>query len=167
MDVEIRGYSPVTDHPACRELWAQQAVADADLYDDDVHEEDPGAGFEEHLTKLNLSGMWVAETKQYVIGLVGLLVDTDFALVRPLVVDREHRDSGVGAALLERASHEGQRRGLTHLRIDVSARNVGGVHAAHDAGFAALSSVTLTKDLRSRRHEWRDGIDLHDRRFEY
>src|SRR5690625_1883245 len=140
MNVEIRGYSPVHDHAACRELWAEQAVADADLYDDTPRGSDPGAGFEEHLTKLNLSGMWVAETDQRVIGLVGLLVDDDFAHVHPLVVARQQREKGIGTALLERVSQEGQRRGLTHLRIDMLARNVAGLSSVHDAGFAALSS---------------------------
>jgi GNAT superfamily N-acetyltransferase len=55
----IRGYRP-SDHAACRSLWAELVRHQSLLYGQGQRDDD-GAGFEEYLTRLDLSGMWVAE----------------------------------------------------------------------------------------------------------
>lgn len=167
MNVEIRGYRPVEDHAACRGLWVELNEAHRRFYDDDtIGGSDPGAAFEEYLTRLNLSGMWVADDDGSVIGLTGLLITGDSGEVDPLVVTESARDAGVGTALLERVAEAGVDRGLSRLTIQPVTRNIAGLRCFHDAGYTALSRVTLTKDLRDRR-DWLDGVDLHGMRFKY
>jgi hypothetical protein len=72
MSVSIRPYRP-SDHNACRGLWAELTELQRDLYDEpDSGDTDPGVGFEDYLTRLDLSGMWVAEDSED--GVVGLIV---------------------------------------------------------------------------------------------
>ncbi|HZE38611.1 MAG TPA: GNAT family N-acetyltransferase [Stackebrandtia sp.] len=168
MSFEIRGYRPADDHPACRGLWVELTQAHRGFYDDDsIGGNDPGAEFEEYLTRLELSGMWVAEDDGEVIGFTGLLVRGRHGEVEPLVVGESVRREGVGTALLERVAEEAGRRGLEYLTIQPVTRNIAGLHCFHDAGYTAMSQVTLTKDLAERPHEWRDGIELHGLRFTY
>ena len=61
--VTIRGYRP-SDHNTCRRLWGELTEHLQRLYGEQPSEEaDLGAGFEEYLTQLNLSGMWVAAAR--------------------------------------------------------------------------------------------------------
>lgn len=168
MSIEIRGYRPAEDHRICRNLWVQLTQAHRELYDDDsIGNPDPGSAFEEYLTHLNLSGMWVAVETGEVVGFTGLLVTDQSGEVEPLVVDESARGRGIGAALLERVSQAATDRGLTYVTIQPVTRNIAGLRCFHDAGFTAMSQVTLTKDLKPRTHEWRDGVELHGMRFTY
>jgi GNAT superfamily N-acetyltransferase len=167
MDVEIRGYRPATDHPACRNLWVELTQAHRRFYDDDsIGGPDPGAAFEEYLTRINLSGMWVAGVDDAVVGFTGLLVNGRAGEVEPLIVTETVRDQGVGTALLDRIATEAANRGLSHLTIQPVTRNIAGLRCFHDAGYTALSQVTLTKDL-TQRHQWQDGVELHGLPFQY
>src|SRR5215468_10671515 len=73
--VTIRPYRPL-DHRACRDLWAELIRTKRDLYHDPtIGGPDPGAGFEEYLTRLDLAGIWVAEHRDVgLVGLVGLVL---------------------------------------------------------------------------------------------
>ncbi len=168
VDVTVRSYRP-TDHGACRGLWAELVEQHQELY----HEKaaggpDQGAAFEEYLTRLDLSGMWVAEDAEgTVVGFTGLLLQGRSGEVDPLVVTGSHRGHGVGRALLERVAEEGRRRRLTFLSVSPASRNVGAIHCFYRAGYRAMAHVTLTLDLADRGHEWQDGIDVHNLRFGY
>lgn len=165
--VTIRPYRPL-DHRSCRDLWAELTRTRSALYGDPIGA-DPGAAFEEYLTRLDLAGIWVAEhPEQGVVGLVGLVLGARRSGdVEPVVVaERLHR-RGIGRALLRYVAAEARRRGLTQLSISPDSRNVEAIRCLHAAGYAVLSSVTLTLDLAPRAQAWQDGLDLHALRFQY
>ncbi|MGH3655103.1 MAG: GNAT family N-acetyltransferase [Micromonosporaceae bacterium] len=168
--VTIRSYRP-TDHLACRGLWAQFTEEHRRLYSDPtIGGEDPGAAFEEYLTRLDLSGMWVAEhAEDGVVGFVGLVLSDQVAegVVEPVVVHEAHRHHGIGRALLGKVAAEAQRRRLSRLTISPVSRNLDAIRCLHSVGYTVLSSVTLSLDVSNRNHDWRDGVDLHGLRFSY
>ena len=169
--VTVRAYRPL-DHRACRGLWAELVESERELYDDPRRGgSDPGAGFEEYLTRLDLAGMWVAEdADEGIVGMVGLILGDGAGRggeVAPVVVTGRLRDRGVGRMLLSHVAEEARHRGMTGLSITPGSRNVEAIRCFHAAGYEVLSSVTLTLDLAPRGHEWRDGIDVHHLRFSY
>lgn len=145
----VRAYRP-TDHSACRGLWGEliahrSRLTGAPPPDDEA---DLGAGFEEYLTRLNLSGLWVAAdpASDDVVGFVGLVLDGDAGQVDPVVVTSSHRGRGIGRALLSRVADEAKRRGLRRLTISPPVRDVAALRSLHSAGFTTLANVTLTLD---------------------
>jgi GNAT superfamily N-acetyltransferase len=179
----IRPYRPA-DHTACRRLWAELVDHRGSLYGrgeavggrdhgrgeavggrdhGDRRRGDSGAGFEEYLTRLDLSGMWVASTEaDGVVGLVGLTVDGS---VDPVGVTRHMRGRGIGRALLATVAGEGRRRGLAELTISPPARDHGALRSLHAAGFGAVSNVTLTYALKGRDSRPQEALDLYDLPF--
>ncbi|HEX6075418.1 MAG TPA: GNAT family N-acetyltransferase [Micromonosporaceae bacterium] len=168
--VTIRPYRP-TDHQACRALWGQLVEEHRRLYADPSRGgDDSGAGFEDYLTRLDLSGMWVADhAEEGVVGFVGLVLGDEAGngVVDPVVVSEAHRHQGIGRALLGRVAAEARRRQFSHLTISPASRNLDAIRCLHSVGYTVLSSVTLTLDVGRRTHEWRDGLELHDLRFSY
>jgi GNAT superfamily N-acetyltransferase len=164
----VRPYRPA-DHRACRSLWAELTEYHRDLYDDPtLGGPDPGAGFEEYMTRLDLTGLWVADHREDgVVGLVGLLLKGRAGEVEPVIVTQRRRGQGIGTALLNHVAQEARRRGLTRLTVSPLSRNEMGLRCLHAAGYRVLLSVTLTLDLDARGHEWLDGLDLHGLRFRY
>jgi GNAT superfamily N-acetyltransferase len=143
--VTIRAYRP-SDHNACRRLWAELNEHRGSLYGEQVS--DTGAGFEEYLTQLNLSGIWVAEHPEVgVAGFVGLMLDGRAGEVDPVVVTASLRGHGIGQALLAKVADEAGRRGLARLTVSPTVRDVSALRALHTAGFATVASVTLAYDL--------------------
>ena len=142
-------------------------AADAGLYGA-ARTTTPGAAFEEYLTRLDLSGMWVATGfGDEVVGMVGLLLDGRGGAVEPLVVAAARRGEGIGRALLTHVADQGRRRGLGQLSISPAARNLDAIRCLHAAGYDELARVTLAIDLGQVDPVFRDGIDLHDLRFRY
>jgi GNAT superfamily N-acetyltransferase len=128
----------------------------------------PPAGFEEYLTRLDLSGMWVAQSSpDGVVGFVGLTLDGRSGAIDPVVVTRRLRGRGIGRALLDTVAAEARRRGLAELTVSPSARDHAALRSLHAAGFGSVSSVTLSYPLtRSGRPGGRDEpLSLHDLRF--
>jgi ribosomal protein S18 acetylase RimI-like enzyme len=166
--VTIRAYRP-TDHGACRALWAQLVERDRDLYHDPtLGGSDAGAGFEEHLTRLDLTGMWVAEDRTgAVLGMVGLLIDGRAGQLSPVVVAEGHRRRGIGRAMLDFVAAEARRRDLRRLRITPPTGNVEAIGCFHAAGYDNLSNVTLTLDVGARARTGGGEMDLHGLRFSY
>ena len=103
-DVTIRSYRPA-DHGAGGRLWVELIEEHRELYDDPGYGGgDPGAGFEEYLTRLDLSGVWVAERPEAeVVGLVGLIVGDGGGRIEPVVVTTRLRGQGISRALLARS----------------------------------------------------------------
>lgn len=163
---KVRSFRP-TDHRECRDLWAELTEQERYLYDNpSIGGSDPGAGFEQYLARLELSGMWVADHAEAgVIGFVGLIQHERRGEVEPIVVDSRYRGGGVGRALLDRVSTEAKRRHLRQLSVSPSTRNREAIHAFHRAGYEVLAHLTVTLDLTGQ--EWRDGVDLHGLRFRY
>jgi GNAT superfamily N-acetyltransferase len=166
--VTIRAYRP-SDHSAGRRLWGELTEHRARLYGDpSLAGDDPGAGFEEYLTQLNLSGMWVADHEEEgVCGFIGLRLDGREGEVEPVVVTAALRGRGIGRALLARVVDEARRRGLARLTVSPSVRDVSALHTLHAAGFGTVSTVTLVYAVRggteapSGRGETLDLFDLH------
>jgi GNAT superfamily N-acetyltransferase len=167
--VAIRPYRPL-DHRHCRELWAALVRTKRELYQDPtIGGADPGAGFEDYLTRLDLAGMWVAEHRDAgVIGLIGLVLGSHRqGRVDPVVVADDWRGRGVGRALLRHVADEARRRTMTGLAITPDSRNVDAVRCLHASGYDVLASVTLVLDLAPRGHSWQDGLELHGLGFSY
>jgi GNAT superfamily N-acetyltransferase len=167
MSVSIRAYRP-TDHNVCRALWAELTEMQRDLYDDpDLGDGDPGVGFEDYLTRLNLSGMWVAEdSEDGVIGFVGLTLTGRAGEVYPVVVTRRRRSQGVGTALLSHVVDQARNRALRQLVVVPESRNVAAIRCLHGAGYDLLAAVRLTLDLTGGTRDT-DEIDVHGLRFRY
>lgn len=168
--MKIRPYRP-TDHLACRGLWGQLVEEHRRLYPNaSGGDDDLGAEFEEYLTRLDLSGMWVADhAEEGVVGFVGLMLGDEAGTgqVEPVVVSQGHRHQGIGRALLSRVAAEAKRRQLRQLTISPTTRNVDALQCLHGVGYTVLSSVTLTLDVAGRSQDWRDGIEVHGLRFSY
>jgi GNAT superfamily N-acetyltransferase len=164
----VRPYRPM-DHRACRELWAEFVEYHRDLYaDPDLGGADPGAGFEEYLTRLDLTGMWVADhAEDGVVGLVGLLLKGRAGEVEPVVVAQRRRAQGIGTALLEHVAREARRRGMAQLTISPTSRNEMAVRCLYRVGYETLSRVTLTLDLHGEDRSRQEGMDLFGLRFRY
>jgi GNAT superfamily N-acetyltransferase len=173
--VTIRPYRPF-DHSACRRLWGELVEHQRELQREGAGGRDPGAGFEEYLTRLDLSGMWVAdETEDGVVGFVGMVLDGRRGEVEPVVVTGALRGNGIGRALLGRVADEARRRGLARLTVSPSARDVAALHMLRATGFNRVAAITLSYDLSGRGNGRRaeteapagtgDTIALHDLTF--
>jgi GNAT superfamily N-acetyltransferase len=182
--ISIRPYRPA-DHSACRRLWGELVDHRGALYgsartappraghDGRSGGGDAGAGFEEYLTRLELSGLWVADSPpDGVVGFIGLTLDGSTGCIDPVVVTRSRRGQGIGQALLSAVAEEARRRSLSQLTISPSARDQVALRSLHAAGFGSVSSVTLAYTL-SRSEGTRRGhspepdaaLDLYDLRF--
>jgi len=163
--VTVRSYRP-SDHNACRRLYAELTLQHHDMYGEDVRNDD-GAAFEEYLTRLDLSGLWVADhADDGVIGLVGLLIKGRAGEVEPVVVTASHRHKGVGRKLLRHVAAEARKRNMTALTISPASRNVDAIRSLHAAGYDVVSSIELTLDLDRHPHEWQEeGLELHELPF--
>jgi GNAT superfamily N-acetyltransferase len=179
--VTIRPYRPL-DHRACRHLWAELIEAHREIYrDPSLGGPDPGAAFEEYLTRLDLAGVWVADDPQEgVVGLVGLVlggpaVGTALARragepageVEPVVVTAHLRGAGIGRELLEYVAAQARKRGMRQLSISPASRNVNAIRCLHVAGYDTLSSVTLTMSLIPAQGAAGPTLDLHGLDFSY
>lgn len=185
----IRGYRP-TDHSACRRLWAELMSEHHRFYPGAARvpaaspsavggsggpvapvgpaEAASGAGFEEYLTRLDLSGMWVAQLADLgVVGFIGLILQGRAGSIDPVVVASGQRGRGIGRALIAYVAERARRRGLRELTISPALRNLEAIQRLHRAGFDAAATVTLALDLTDHRGRWRDGLDLHGVRFRY
>ncbi|MGH3683438.1 MAG: GNAT family N-acetyltransferase [Natronosporangium sp.] len=167
MSVSIRAYRP-TDHNVCRELWAELTQVQRNLYDDpDRGGADPGVGFEEYLTRLDLSGMWVAEhSEDGVVGFIGLTLNGRAGEVYPVVVTQRHRSQGIGTALLAHIADQARSRALRELVVIPESRNVAAIRCLHAAGYDMLAAVRLTLNLAGVRRET-DEMDVHSLRFRF
>lgn len=157
--VAVRSYRP-SDHSAGRRLWAELTRQQNEMYGE--AEDDGGAGFEEYLTRLDLSGLWVADhADDGVIGMVGLIMRNRAGEVEPVIVTVTHRHKGVGRKLLQHVADAAKKRSMTSLTISPSSRNVEAIRSLHAAGYDVVSSIELTMDLDRHPHAWqREGLEL-------
>jgi GNAT superfamily N-acetyltransferase len=166
MNVSIRPYRP-TDHGVCRSLWGELMEMREDLYEEPSSGGDPGAGFEEYLTRLDLSGMWVAEhPEEGVVGLIGLTLAGRAGEVYPVVVAQRHRSRGIGTALLAHVAEQARRRSLRQLAVVPDSRNVAAIRCLHSAGYDLLAAVRLTLDITGTTRNTQD-MAVHGLQFRY
>jgi GNAT superfamily N-acetyltransferase len=164
--VTVRPYRPA-DHNACRRLWGELVEHRGEVYARDrAPERDPSAGFEEYLTRLDLSGLWVADSPDGVVGFVGLTLDGSAGEIDPVIVTRRLRGRGIGRALLSTVATEARRRSLTRLTVSPAARDHAALRSLRAAGFDAVTTVTLSFALRGGQSSAADEpLDLFDLRF--
>ncbi|WP_106321223.1 GNAT family N-acetyltransferase [Actinoplanes italicus] len=161
--VVVRSYRP-SDHSASRRLWTELTRQHNEMYGE--HRDDGGAGFEEYLTRLDLSGLWVADhADDGVIGMVGLIMRGRAGEVDPVVVTITHRHKGVGRKLLQHVAAEAKRRNMSALTISPESRNIEAIRSLHAAGYDVVSSIELTMDLERHTHPWHHGLELHELPF--
>ncbi|ASW57268.1 GNAT family N-acetyltransferase [Plantactinospora sp. KBS50] len=159
----VRPYRPA-DHGAGRRLWSELVDRRRSLYPGGSGP-DPG-DFEEYLTRLDLSGVWVADHPDHgVVGFVGLILDGRAGRVEPVVVAEPLRGAGVGRDLLAHVADQARRRGMRRLTVTPDARNVDALRCLHGAGYDVLSAVQLTLDLAGRPADEAAELDLHGLRF--
>jgi GNAT superfamily N-acetyltransferase len=164
--VTVRSYRP-SDHSAGRRLWAELTNQHNQMYGPDGANEDAGAGFEEYLTRLDVTGLWVADhADDGVIGLVGLVMRGRAGEVEPVVVTASHRHKGVGRQLLRHVANEAKKRNMLSLTISPASRNIEAIRSLHAAGYDVVSSIELTMDLGREAHDWQhEGLELHELHF--
>ncbi|BBH65389.1 hypothetical protein ACTI_20740 [Actinoplanes sp. OR16] len=162
--VAVRSYRP-SDHSAGRNLWAELTRQHNEMYGEETA--DDGAGFEEYLTRLDLSGLWVADhADDGVIGMVGLIMRGRAGEVDPVVVTVTHRHKGVGRILLQHVAAEAKNRSMTSLTISPESRNVDAIRSLHAAGYDVVSSIELTMDLSRHSNAYQqEGLQLHELPF--
>lgn len=178
----IRPYRPL-DHGACRALWAELTGVDRRIFGDpSIGGADPGAAFEEYLTRLDLAGMWVADDPdEGVVGFVGLVLGAGSApgissggrsrgtsgAVSPVVVTAPRRGEGIGRALLAHVAGQARQRGMRRLSIAPAPRNIDALRCLQASGYDTLAAVTLTLDLTGSGHGAGERLDLQGLSFSY
>lgn len=99
MNVRIRGYD-TSDLDACRRLWVELTEWHRELFaSPGIGGDDPGRQFDEHLSRVGVEHIWVAEGNGRPVGMVGVIPSTGESELEPIVVAREWRGRGVGDAL--------------------------------------------------------------------
>ena len=87
-----------------------------DIYEDEsIGGGDPATWFDTYLEEKRPVRVWVAEVDGRVVGFTGALEDGARWELEPIVVDKAHRGSGVGSALVEalvQAARGDGRRGV-------------------------------------------------------
>lgn len=168
MTLKIRPYEP-RDLEGCRALWRELTQRHRDIYgDQSIGGEDPGAEFDEHLQKPNVVGTWVAEEGDTLLALAGLLVDGEEGEIDPVVVRSEDRSRGIGRQLIEMMIDEAKQGGVRALSIRPVARNVEAMALYHEMGFRNLGFIDMFMVLDGdSTREWKPGIEIHGRKYNY
>ena len=160
-EVRIRSYGPA-DRAAGLRLWDELVRQERELYGEALY----GSSFEEYLTRLELSGVWVADhDSDGVIGLAGLVLDGARGRVEPVVVASRHRGRGIGRKLLRKVADQAGRRGLRQLVVAPQTRNQAALRCLHAAGYDRLAAVELALDLRDSRRSEAPTVGLRDLQF--
>jgi GNAT superfamily N-acetyltransferase len=162
----VRGYEP-RDLEACRALWVELTEWHRHIYDSpEIGGDDPGRAFDEHLAKVGVDSVWVAEVDGRVVGLAGLIAE-DFEL-EPVVVSERYRGVGIGRLLAEAVISAARERGARTVQVRPVARNIEAVRFFHELGFDILGHVDLQLDIADREPDpWIPGERIADRDFRF
>ena len=148
--VTVRPYAP-PDRDACRALWAELTQRHRELYEDPaIGGDDPGRGFDEHLERQDLDGVWIAEADGAVVGLAGLLLGGGKAELEPIVVTGDRRGRTIGRLLAETAIARARALGVRQVQVRPVGRNVDAMRFFHALGFDVLGAVDLRLDVDER-----------------
>jgi ribosomal protein S18 acetylase RimI-like enzyme len=168
MKFRIRKYRS-SDIESCRVLWAELTQKHRDIYNDQtIGGENPGNNFDLYIDKNNLHGPWVAIFDGQPIGLTGLLVEGEEADVEPAIVSKQHRNQGVGKALVKHAIEEAKKLKVRFLNVKPVVRNVEAISFLIKAGFNITGQIDLFQDLsRNPEREWKTGVNIHGNKLKY
>ena len=125
LEINIRNYGD-SDLEICRSLWVNLTQRHRDIYDDQsIGGGQPGKYFDEHLGKVGVNNIWLAELDGKVAGMVGLEENNEGGLdIEPLIVLPDFRNKGVGMALLNHMKDIAKERKYGSLSIKPVARNL-------------------------------------------
>jgi len=162
----IRKYQSA-DREQCRGLWRELTERHREIYrDPTIGGEHPEDYFDKHLAKVGPEQLFVAEYKNKVIGLIGLMTGLyEEVDIEPLIVSRAYRGKGVGTKLVEAVIAEARRRGLRSLNVSPVARNVDTIKFLYKLGFRNLGYIQLFIDFTD--HKWKRGPELFGCRFKF
>ncbi len=166
--VTVRQYRP-SDLEQCRELWAELTQRHREIYNDPTIGGDaPGLYFDKHLNRVGPERIWVAACAGQVLGFAGLILNDQGAEIEPIVVRSEHRNKGIGRALLDRAIKEAKELDARYLSVKPVARNLEAISFYYDLGFRTLGEIEMFMDLQpSAPDTWKPGPDLFGHSFKY
>ena len=164
----IRGYLS-SDLDDCRSLWAEMVQRHRDIYGDPtIGGENPELEFDNHLARVGLDLVWVAESDDGIVGFVSLIHEGEEAEIEPIVVGSEVRSAGIGHRLVEHAVEQARELGVLCLSVKPVARNEEAIAFFYDAGFRTLGHVQLFMWLgESFPGQWKKGPELFGKLFEY
>jgi N-acetylglutamate synthase-like GNAT family acetyltransferase len=164
----IREYTDA-DLEGCRELWRHLTQRHRDIYEDPtIGGADPGPYFDEHyLPDEKPAKLWVAERDGQLVGLCGLLVQGDEAVLEPIVVRPGDRNHGVGSQLAQQAITEAERLGVKYINVRPVGRNVEAIRFFHREGFDVLGRVELSKRLAAEPFPKHRTVEVHGRKFTF
>ena len=167
-NVEIREYRD-SDYETCRSLWVELAQYHQEIYKFPVPDKDPGKGFDDYLNTETRRGTWVAEIKGKVVGLAGLLVNSEvFSEVEPIIVSQQYRGRGIGGLLMKKVVGEAGKTGCVYLSIRPGARNKASMTAFVRLGFDHVWTVELIRELKPGPGlKWLPGLKIHDNELGY
>jgi GNAT superfamily N-acetyltransferase len=162
----IRSYTP-DDLDMCRALWAELTEWHRSIYHSpEIGGSDPGRYFDEHLERVGLENIWVAEAGGQVVGLAGMIHGEVEAELEPLVVSEAYRGTGIGRQLAEAVIAAARRRGVRQLIVRPVARNAPAIQFFHQLGFDILGHIELFMDFTPADHQvWKPGERLAGRDF--
>jgi ribosomal protein S18 acetylase RimI-like enzyme len=166
VNIRIRSYD-ASDLDACRRLWVELTEWHRELFaSPTIGGDDPGSQFDEHLSRVGVENIWVAEGNGRPVGMVGVIPSTGESELEPIVVAREWRGRRVGDALARVVIDAARQRGDRFLLTKPVARNDAALRFFHGLGFDVLSQLELLADFRSPDEQvWRSGPSLAGRAF--
>jgi len=170
-NVIIREYQD-SDYAACRSLYGELSRHYAEIYEDStIAGDDPGRGFDKHLSLSNLRGIWVAEVNGKVVGFTGLLEylnEEGVVEIDPLVVSVVLRDKGIGSKLVEHAKQKASEKGYRFITIGTGLRNEEAFKLYVKLGFNIVGGVELFQDLSPELgRTWKTGVEILGHKLRY
>jgi GNAT superfamily N-acetyltransferase len=171
MQIKIRKYRD-TDYAACRSLFGELSQHHAVIYEDpSIAGDDPGRGFDKHLSLSNLRGIWVAEFDGKVVGFTGLLEylnEEGVVEIEPLVVSVALRNKGIGSKLVEYVKEEAKTKGYRFFSVRPELRNEEAFKLYVKIGFNLVGGVELFQDLAPELgRKWKSGIEILGHKLRY
>ncbi len=171
MEIKIREYKD-SDYAACRSLYGELSRHYAEIYEDStIAGDDPGRGFDKHLSLSNLRGIWVAEVNGKVVGFTGLLEylnEEGVVEIEPLVVSVALRDKGIGSKLVEHAKQKAREKGYRFITIGTGLRNEEAFKLYVKLGFNIVGGVELFQDLSPELgRTWKSGVEILGHKLRY
>jgi N-acetylglutamate synthase-like GNAT family acetyltransferase len=153
------------DLDQCRGLWRELVEWHRKIYSDvSIGGEEPELFFDKHLAKVGTNQIWVAVTKNGVVGFTGLEIENEEAKIEPVIVSKTYRRKGVGRMLVEKAMDEARKKGVKFLSVMPVARNEDAIRFFYEMGFRNLGQVQLFMDFPNKK--WKSGFELYGLKFD-
>jgi len=166
--ISIRSYTK-EDEDVCRFLWRELTEFHREIYNDpSIGGDYPEDIFNEHHGKIGSNRIWIAEEKNEVLGMVGLMGEGVEAEIEPVIVKKGYRRKGIGEKLIDFAIQEAKNLNFKYLNIRPVIRNVDAIRMFHKIGFKNIGRIELFMDLKEEEvRKWKSDLRLFDIQFYY